>query len=141
MAKTNTGLVAYAKAQLGLPYWYGTFGQIGTEALYNSKKNMMKMNCTRRICINQQGDVFQCLGIKLLEAIMCFLDCLLLINFVYTVSLIAVALVPVLWMEVIETWLLVLVSVLNLNLHLVSACVLLGKFFCGEVVTYNEIYV
>ena len=38
MAKTNTGLVAYAKAQLGLPYWYGTFGQTGTEALYNSKK-------------------------------------------------------------------------------------------------------
>jgi hypothetical protein len=38
MAKTNTGLVAYAKAMLGKPYWYGTFGQIGTEALYNSKK-------------------------------------------------------------------------------------------------------
>ena len=37
-AKTNYGLVAYAKAQLGLPYWYGTFGQIGTEALYTSKK-------------------------------------------------------------------------------------------------------
>jgi hypothetical protein len=39
MAKTNTGLVAYAKAMLGKPYWYGTFGQIGTEALYKSKKN------------------------------------------------------------------------------------------------------
>lgn len=38
MIKTNYGLVAYAKAQLGLPYWYGTFGQIGTEALYVSKK-------------------------------------------------------------------------------------------------------
>ena len=38
MIKTNYGLVAYAKAQLGLPYWYGTFGQIGTEALYTSKK-------------------------------------------------------------------------------------------------------
>ena len=37
-AKTNYGLVEYAKAQLGLPYWYGTFGQIGTEALYTSKK-------------------------------------------------------------------------------------------------------
>ena len=39
MAKTNTGLVAYAKAMLGKPYWYGTFGQIGSEALYKSKKN------------------------------------------------------------------------------------------------------
>lgn len=38
MAKTNTGLVKYAKAQLGLPYWYGTFGQIATETLYKAKK-------------------------------------------------------------------------------------------------------
>lgn len=38
MAKTNTGLVEYAKAMLNKPYWYGTFGQISTEALYNSKK-------------------------------------------------------------------------------------------------------
>lgn len=37
-AKTNTGLVAYAKAQLGLPYWWGTFGQTASAALYNSKK-------------------------------------------------------------------------------------------------------
>jgi hypothetical protein len=35
--KTNTGLVAYAKAQLGLPYWYGTFGQVGSESLFKSK--------------------------------------------------------------------------------------------------------
>ena len=35
MIKTNYGLVAYAKAQLGLPYWYGTFGQIGKEAVRN----------------------------------------------------------------------------------------------------------
>lgn len=38
MAKTNIGLVSYAKAQLGLPYWYGTFGQNGSEDLYKSKK-------------------------------------------------------------------------------------------------------
>ncbi len=37
-SKTNTGLVEYAKAQLGLPYWYGTFGLIATEALYKTKK-------------------------------------------------------------------------------------------------------
>jgi hypothetical protein len=37
MSKTNTGLVAYAKAQLGNPYWYGTFGQTGTASLLESK--------------------------------------------------------------------------------------------------------
>ena len=36
--KTNTGLVEYAKAQLGLPYWYGTFGNIATADLYDSKR-------------------------------------------------------------------------------------------------------
>lgn len=36
--KTNYGLVEYAKAQLGKPYWYGTFGQTATEALYTAKK-------------------------------------------------------------------------------------------------------
>lgn len=38
MAKTNTGLVEYAKAQLGLPYWYGTFGDIATKSLLNDKR-------------------------------------------------------------------------------------------------------
>lgn len=37
--KTNSGLVTYAKAQLGLPYWYGTFGQIATESLYQNRRN------------------------------------------------------------------------------------------------------
>lgn len=37
MSKTNIGLVAYAKAQLGKPYWYGTFGQTGTASLLESK--------------------------------------------------------------------------------------------------------
>ena len=36
--KTNTGLVEYAKAQLGKPYWYGAFGQLGTQSFYNQKK-------------------------------------------------------------------------------------------------------
>ncbi|MEG1491465.1 MAG: NlpC/P60 family protein, partial [Oscillospiraceae bacterium] len=35
MSKTNTGLVNYCKAQLGRPYWMGTFGQVGAEWLYN----------------------------------------------------------------------------------------------------------
>lgn len=37
--KTNKGLVEYAKAQLGLPYWYGTFGNIATADLYSYKRN------------------------------------------------------------------------------------------------------
>lgn len=36
--KTAKGLVEYVKVQLGLPYWYGTYGQTGTAALYASKK-------------------------------------------------------------------------------------------------------
>lgn len=38
MAKTNVGLVAYARAQLGKPYWYGTFGNTASKSLYNTKK-------------------------------------------------------------------------------------------------------
>lgn len=37
--KTNNDLVEYAKAQLGLPYWYGTFGNIATADLYSYKRN------------------------------------------------------------------------------------------------------
>ena len=36
--KTSTGLVAYVKAQLGRPYWYGTYGQTATEELHKSKR-------------------------------------------------------------------------------------------------------
>lgn len=36
--KTAAGLVAYARAQLGKPYWYGTYGQAASQSLYNSKK-------------------------------------------------------------------------------------------------------
>lgn len=36
--KTASGLVSYANAQLGLPYWYGTFGQKATAELYAAKK-------------------------------------------------------------------------------------------------------
>ena len=38
MEKTAKGLVAYAKAQLGRPYWYGTFGQAASKPLYNYLK-------------------------------------------------------------------------------------------------------
>lgn len=38
MTKTSAGLVSYAKAQLGKPYWYGTFGQAASKSLYSQKK-------------------------------------------------------------------------------------------------------
>lgn len=38
MAKTAIGLVEYAKAQLGRPYWYGTFGQGASKSLHSQKK-------------------------------------------------------------------------------------------------------
>ena len=38
MEKTAKGLVEYAKAQLGRPYWYGTFGQAASKALHEQKK-------------------------------------------------------------------------------------------------------
>ena len=37
-SKTNIGLVEYAKAQLGKPYWWGTFGQTATKQLLDSKR-------------------------------------------------------------------------------------------------------
>lgn len=37
MTKTNIELVNYCKAQLGRPYWFGTFGQIATTKLLTSK--------------------------------------------------------------------------------------------------------
>lgn len=38
MKKTAKGLVEYVLAQLGRPYWYGTFGQAASKALYEQKK-------------------------------------------------------------------------------------------------------
>lgn len=39
MEKTAKGLVEYAKAQLGKPYWYGSFGQGASREFYVQKKN------------------------------------------------------------------------------------------------------
>lgn len=36
--KTNTGLVTYCRAQLGKPYWWGTFGQTATALLWDEKR-------------------------------------------------------------------------------------------------------
>ena len=36
MSKTNSWLCLYAIFQIGKPYWYGTYGQVSSESLYNS---------------------------------------------------------------------------------------------------------
>lgn len=38
MEKTNIGLVEYCKAQVGLPYWYGTYGNTATKSLLTNKR-------------------------------------------------------------------------------------------------------
>jgi hypothetical protein len=40
IVKTAAGLVEYCKQSLGLPYWYGAFGQTGTAELYYEYKTM-----------------------------------------------------------------------------------------------------
>ena len=64
MSKTNVGLVEYTKAQLGKPYWYGCFGQISTEALYNSKKKQYPSFYTATDYKRQYGQrVHDCIGL------------------------------------------------------------------------------
>lgn len=38
MSKTAKGLVEYARAQLGRPYWWGTFGQTACASLLAAKR-------------------------------------------------------------------------------------------------------
>ena len=47
MAYTGKGLVKYAEAQLGKPYWYGTFGQIASAALYAEKRAQYPSQCDK----------------------------------------------------------------------------------------------
>ena len=64
MSKTNTGLVAYAVSKIGLPYWYGTFGQIATETLHRSKKQQYPSYYTASDFPSQYGkQVFDCIGL------------------------------------------------------------------------------
>lgn len=55
MSKTNSGLIAYAKAQLGKPYWWGTFGQIASGSLYASKKKQYPSYYTAGDFASQYG--------------------------------------------------------------------------------------
>ena len=64
MNKTNIGLVEYAKAQLGKPYWYGTFGQTATELLYKSKQRQYPKYYTAQDFSSQYGQkVHDCVGL------------------------------------------------------------------------------
>lgn len=64
MSKTNIGLVKYAKVQLGRPYWFGTFGQLATESLYQSKKKQYPNYYTAKDFQSQYGQkVHDCIGL------------------------------------------------------------------------------
>lgn len=62
--KTNIGLVKYCKAQLGRPYWYGTFGNMGTKSLYDAKKKQYPKYYTANDFDSQIGmKVHDCIGL------------------------------------------------------------------------------
>lgn len=64
MAKTNSGLVAYCKAQVGKPYWMGTFGQTACNALYQQKKAQYPDYYTAKDFEKQFGQrVHDCVGL------------------------------------------------------------------------------
>lgn len=64
MRKTAKGLVKYAKAQLGNPYWYGTFGQKSSKELYLQKKAQYPSYYTANDYKKQYGKkVHDCIGL------------------------------------------------------------------------------
>ena len=64
MAKTNGGLVEYCKAQIGRPYWYGTFGNTASASLYEAKKKQYPNKYTAKDYASQYGQrVHDCAGL------------------------------------------------------------------------------
>lgn len=64
MAKTASGLVEYCKAQLGLPYWMGTYGNTATAALYRANKARLPQYYTASDFPSQYGKrVHDCVGL------------------------------------------------------------------------------
>lgn len=62
--KTGQGLVEYAIAQLGRPYWWGTFGQVADGALYVKKKKQYPRKYTEADYPKQYGQrVHDCVGL------------------------------------------------------------------------------
>ena len=64
MSKTNTGLVDYCKAQLGRPYWMGTFGQTASAALLAQKRRQLPVYYSADNFPSQYGQrVHDCIGL------------------------------------------------------------------------------
>lgn len=62
--KTNIGLVEYCKRQLGKPYWFGTFGQKASEALYDMKRKQYPRMYASTDYPSQYGQkVHDCVGL------------------------------------------------------------------------------
>jgi len=62
--KTNIGLVEYCYAQLGRPYWWGTFGQLATKALYENRKKAYPSYYNAKDFESQFGQkVHDCIGL------------------------------------------------------------------------------
>lgn len=62
--KNNKDLIAYCKAQLGRPYWYGTFGQMASQTLYLNKKKAYPRYYTANDFPQQYGQkVHDCIGL------------------------------------------------------------------------------
>lgn len=62
--KTNTGLVDYCKAQVGRPYWMGTFGQTATPGLHQYNKSRLPQHYTSNDFQYQYGKrVHDCIGL------------------------------------------------------------------------------
>ena len=63
-AKSMPGLLEYATAKIGCPYWFGTFGQIADAALYANRKSVYPEYYTATDFPSQYGQqVFDCVGL------------------------------------------------------------------------------
>lgn len=61
---TNKGLIEYAKSMVGMPYWFGANGQIGSKQLHDSLKRMYPSYYTANDFKKQYGKrVHDCSGL------------------------------------------------------------------------------
>jgi len=64
LLKTNIGLVEYCEAQVGRPYWFGTFGQMASEHLYDLKRRQYPRMYVSSDFPSQYGrKVHDCVGL------------------------------------------------------------------------------
>jgi len=62
--KNNRGLVEYCEAQLGRPYWYGTFGRKASQAIYDyNRKRYPKMYAATDYPSQYGLKVHDCIGL------------------------------------------------------------------------------